>query len=94
MCKWFKSGLVFEYSFFQHNINAVYKALEIVNRFNHGKYIDNCIKINMPEVWIFDKDATGGRAGSKVLCEPYIENYQKYNSSTVRFFCKSTTSPF
>lgn len=50
VCKWFKSGLVFEDTFFRHDINAVDKALEIVNRFNQGKHIDKCIKINMPEV--------------------------------------------
>lgn len=91
VCKWFKTGIVFENSFFEYDIKAVYKALAIVESFNAARIIEKTVRINLPEVWRFNDDATGGRAGSKVLSEPYIENYQKFNSSTVS---RSSSSRF
>ncbi|KAK4465919.1 kinase-like domain-containing protein [Cladorrhinum samala] len=81
VCKWFKTGTVFEEDFFALDIKAVGKALEIVNRFNQLNVVDKTIKINVPEVWTFDR-LSGSWAGVKCLQEPFIQNYQKFNSNT------------
>ncbi len=76
--KWFKTGAVFSADYFTLDIKAVDKALEIVNRFNQLNILDRSVKINVPAVWQFDDS----RAGEKALVEPFIENYQKFNSNT------------
>ena len=40
------------------------------------------MQLNLPQVWIFEDDADPAWAGQKVLQEPSIENYQKFNSNT------------
>ncbi|KAL7624654.1 hypothetical protein AAE478_006224 [Parahypoxylon ruwenzoriense] len=79
--KWFKTGAVFEADYFILDIKAVDKALEIVNRFNELNIVNKTVKINVPAVWVFDENS-GERAGQHLLCEPFIQNYQKFNSNT------------
>ncbi|XDG01365.1 hypothetical protein ABKA04_000980 [Annulohypoxylon sp. FPYF3050] len=74
--KWFKTGAVFEKDYFTLDIKAVDKALEIVNRFNELNIVSKTVKINVPAVW------TIVETGQMVLCEPFIENYQKFNSNS------------
>lgn len=81
VCKWFKTGTAFEADFFALDIKAVDKALEIANRFNQLNVYDKTVKINIPEVWTFDA-WSGSWAGVKCLQEPFIQNYQKFNSNT------------
>ncbi|KXX80413.1 Alpha-protein kinase vwkA [Madurella mycetomatis] len=80
--KWFKTGAVFEEDYFTLDIKAVDKALEIVNRFNKLNIVPQAIKINVPQVWRFEDDSYLEWAGARVLCEPFIHNYQKFNSNT------------
>jgi hypothetical protein len=80
--KWFKSGAVFSADYFTLDIKAVDKALEIANRFNQLDIADKPVKINVPAVWRFTDDAHSDWAGQRVLCEPFIENYEKFNSNT------------
>lgn len=82
VCKWFKSGTVFEDKFFSSDIKAIEKALEIITSWNRNCFVDKLIQINIPEVWTFEKSANATWAGAKVLQEPFIENYQKFNSNT------------
>ncbi len=79
--KWFNTGAVFENDYFALDIKAVHKALGLVNRFNQLKILNKTVKINVPQVWILD-DAHGKWAGQKVMCEPFIQDYQKFNSNT------------
>ncbi|KAL8404396.1 hypothetical protein RB594_009298 [Gaeumannomyces avenae] len=79
--KWFKTGAVFEDDYFVLDIKASGKALEIVNRFNQLGVVDKAVKVNVPQVWVFDKHS-GPWAGQKGLSEPFIQNYQKFNSNT------------
>ncbi|CAI6016854.1 hypothetical protein V2G26_002363 [Clonostachys chloroleuca] len=79
--KWFKTGAVFESDYFTLDIKAVDKALEIVDRFNDLNIINKNVKINVPAVWTFDDEA-GEWAGTKHLCEPFINNYIKFNSNS------------
>ena len=82
--KWFKSGVVFEDDYFILDLKAIDKALEIVNRFNDLEMINKTIKINVASIWTFEPQA-GQWAGSKTLCEPFIYNYQKFNSNSGSF---------
>lgn len=81
VCKWFKTGHVFEESFFTLDIQATDKALALVKEWNSNNFIGSTIMVNIPQVWQFQHDgnAWGGR---KVLQEPYINNYQKFNSNS------------
>lgn len=81
--KWFKSGTVFSEEFFRSDIKAVDKALEIVTKFNAAGLVDMVVRVNIPEVWKFT-EGSGRWAGSMILQEPFIKNYQKFNSNTVR----------
>ncbi|KAI0128230.1 kinase-like protein [Hypoxylon sp. NC0597] len=81
VAKWFKTGAVFEADYFTLDIKAVDKALEIVNRFNKLNIVNKAVKINVPAVWTFDENSEE-RAGQNVLVEPFIQNYQKFNSNT------------
>jgi hypothetical protein len=80
--KWFKTGAVFEADYFTLDIKAVDKALEIANRFNQLDIVDKLVKFNVPEVWTFKDDCDDDWAGQKTLTEPFIQNYQKFNSNT------------
>jgi hypothetical protein len=79
VAKWFKTGSVFSSDYFMLDIKAVDKALDIVNRFNQLDVVDKLVRINMPQVWKF---SDGARHGERFLCEPFIQNYQKFNSNT------------
>ncbi|KAK2802563.1 hypothetical protein FQN51_004355 [Onygenales sp. PD_10] len=81
VAKWFKTGAVFSDDYFTLDIKAVDKALEIVNRFNQLNMINKAVKINVAAVWNF-VDGNTAWAGQKVLCEPFIQNYQKFNSNS------------
>ncbi|RDA94479.1 hypothetical protein CP533_2308 [Ophiocordyceps camponoti-saundersi (nom. inval.)] len=84
--KWFKTGAVFSDDYFTLDIKAVDKALEIVNVFNQMNIVNKTVKFNVPGVWRFDDDSDDDsdddRAGQRALCEPFIHNYQKFNSNT------------
>lgn len=80
--KWFKTGAVFSDDYFTLDIKAVDKALEIVNRFNQLSIINKIVKINVPQVWYFTNDSADEWAGQRHLCEPFIQNYQKFNSNS------------
>ena len=79
--KWFKTGTVFEEDYFTLDIKAVDKALEIISRFNQLNIVSKPIRVNVPEVWTFQPNA-GDWAGAKNLQEPFIQNYQKFNSNS------------
>ena len=79
--KWFKTGAVFSADFFTLDIKAVDRALEIVNHFNRLGIVNKAVKINVPDVWTFEDDGSDW-AGQKTLVEPFIQNYQKFNSNS------------
>lgn len=79
--KWFKSGHVFESEFYDQDIKAMNKAVELVAQWNERGFIEQLVRVNVPQVWTY-LDNASGLAGRKVLCEPFIENYSKFNSNT------------
>jgi hypothetical protein len=82
VCKWFKSGHVMENIFFNLDIKAMEKAVSLVGMWNQEGFIRQIIKVNVPEVWTFDESSGHCWRGRKVLVEPYIKNYKKFNSNT------------
>jgi hypothetical protein len=82
VCKWFKTGQVFESTFFDLDIKAMNKALDLIKEWNSRNFLNNTIKINIPQVWTFQKTCQNGLAGARILQEPFIDNYKKFNSNT------------
>jgi uncharacterized protein YodC (DUF2158 family) len=80
VCKWFKTGGVMEAHFYDTDIKTSQKAVDIISKFNQGQFINEVVQVNLPAVWTFDQDSS--RGGQKVLQEPFIKNYQKFNSNT------------
>lgn len=79
--KEFKTGCVYESSFFQNDIKAVRQAAEIVKKFNALKILNKPIYVNEPEVWVGDSGCS--LAGQRMLVEPMIKGeYFKFNSNT------------
>lgn len=76
--KVFKTGGVYEDIFFESDIKASDVAVGILQRFASfaRHYI---VRINKPEVWVF---TDGLRKGQKVLIEPFLQCFQKFNSNT------------
>mmetsp|Transcript_32067 Transcript_32067/g.54720 ORF Transcript_32067/g.54720 Transcript_32067/m.54720 type:complete len:256 (+) Transcript_32067:174-941(+) len=76
VCKWFKTGHVDEARYFDLDIRAMGRAHDLVREWNGRRMIDKIVKVNIPEVW------TRRSRGDKVLLEPFIHNYQKFNSNS------------
>lgn len=79
VCKWFKTGGVVESHFYNVDIEACNEAVRLISQWNSSRLVDRMVKINLPEVWTFQN---GSRRGRKVLQEPFIQDYQKFNSNT------------
>jgi hypothetical protein len=81
VCKWFKSGGVLEASYYESDLATVQEATRLIIKWNESHFIDKIVKINQPQIWTFQ---TGRRdfVGKKTLQEPFIPNYQKFNSNT------------
>jgi hypothetical protein len=83
VCKWFKTGTTLEAEFYADDIKAVDRALKLVQQFNLCGIVDKSIILNIPEVWTFmSGSAYTLPDGTKVLQEPFIDNYQKFNSNS------------
>jgi hypothetical protein len=53
--KWFKTGAVYEETFFEKDLLAVDKAQEIIDAWN-SLQLSNTIHLNHPEVWTFNQN--------------------------------------
>lgn len=80
--KWFKSGAALADIFFTLDVRAVDLTLEIVEDFNDRILAEKNIKVNIPAIWTAAHDSSSPWAGQNVLCEPFIQGYQKFNSNT------------
>jgi len=81
VAKWFKTGISFEEKYFATDLFTVNKAIEIIEKWNNSRLISQHVMVNKAEVWEF-LGYSGKWSGSKVLQEPFIENYTKFNSNT------------
>ncbi|KAH3766461.1 transient receptor potential cation channel subfamily M member 7 [Pelomyxa schiedti] len=78
VAKWFKEGAVFEEHFYERDILALDEAVSIVQEWNDAHFVNKPILVNRAEVW----ECYGEREGEKILVEPFIENWEKFNSNT------------
>lgn len=70
-----------EAHFYKSDLDASNEAIRLITQWNAKKLIDRMIQVNLPEVWTFDA-GSGAWAGRKVLQEPFIQKYQKFNSNS------------
>ena len=82
VCKWFKSGSVYEARYFDDDLDTVNEAIRLVSLWNAQEVINKPVKMNAPEIWTFDSTSTRGWAGKKIMQEPFIEGWQKFNSGS------------
>ncbi|GMH34715.1 hypothetical protein BSKO_02576 [Bryopsis sp. KO-2023] len=89
--KWFKTGCVFSDTYFSMDIKATNKAIEIVQKWNDERLVDRIVRVNEAQVWVSQDPCPGPGynnrdrrpgAGERCLVEPFIENYQKFNSNS------------
>lgn len=81
MCKWFKTGDVYEETYFAKDLQAVDRAQEIIDAFNAQGIAAARISLNHPQVW-HGTSSAGAYAGTRRLIEPFINNYRKFNSNS------------
>lgn len=81
VCKWFKTRGVLEDEFFEKDLDAVRRSIDIITEWNRMGFVDKIVKINQPQIWTFDR-TWRDFANRKVLQEPFIQKYQKFNSNT------------
>lgn len=74
--KIFKSGSVFEESYFAVEMKVVARALQVINNFNADRIINKSIWLNEPTVWTYVESK------EKSLIEPMIHNFEKFNSNS------------
>jgi hypothetical protein len=81
--KEFKTGSVYEESFFVADLQTVHKAAELISAFNDGRFVANRkIYLNMPQVWQSIYPDSSGRRKKK-LVEPMLEGvFLKFNSNS------------
>ena len=58
-------------------MKVVEKSLDIITNYNNASLIDRVITLNTPEIWSYVDKSYG-----LFLCEPFIENFHKFNSNT------------
>lgn len=61
-------------SFFDQDEKVNQKAFEIVSQWNNRDCVDKVFQINIPETW--------GQGAGRYLVEPFIKNFQKFNSNS------------
>jgi len=81
-CRWGGgAGNKYEDSYFAVELEVIAKAAQLIDKFNAAGVIDRVVYLNHPEIWTFTQ--TGGSfSGAKVLVEPMITNFEKFNSNT------------
>jgi hypothetical protein len=76
VAKGFKSGSVYESHYFEQELNIIRLTQTIIDAWHAEHIMDGEIRLNTPEIW------TRILTGVKLLCEPMIENYEKFNSNS------------
>ena len=76
----FKTGCPFVETVFSLDIKAAEKSINIITAWNAAGFVNQAVRMNEPQVWTFQPGSRS--AGQKVLQEPFIENWQKFNSNT------------
>lgn len=75
VAKTFSDRSVYEDLYFAEELNVIAKTQSILNAWEDANLIDQPITLNAPEIWEYSN-------GQKVLVEPFIQNFRKFNSNT------------
>ncbi|KAJ7213155.1 kinase-like domain-containing protein [Mycena pura] len=76
VAKEFKTGSVYEKRYFEEEMNVIRLTQGVIDAWHAEQIITRDIRLNTPQIW--EMIATG----AKVLVEPMIENFEKFNSNT------------
>ncbi|KAK7716907.1 transcription-associated protein 1 [Diaporthe eres] len=74
--KTFKTGSVFEAHFFELEMTVIEETQEIINAWNNARLFHTPVMLSHPEIFAFVDN------GEKALTEPFIHNFQKFNSNS------------
>lgn len=79
--KAFKDGSVYEEWYFDEEMKLVEATGDMVNRFNAAKVLGGhrTVRVNIP---VIGTGKAGRIKGLKVLVEPFIDRFEKYNSNS------------
>ncbi|RYP79084.1 hypothetical protein DL771_000062 [Monosporascus sp. 5C6A] len=76
VAKEFKTGSVFEDHYFKEELAIIDRTQKIIDSWHDAGIINRTIVLNTPEIWEYEY------TGHKVLVEPIIKNFEKFNSNT------------
>ncbi|KAI0856216.1 kinase-like domain-containing protein [Xylaria cubensis] len=76
VAKEFKTGSVYEEHYFEQEMNIIRRTQLVIDNWHGAGIIDKRVLLNNPQIWTY----TETRA--KVLVEPMIQNFEKFNSNT------------
>jgi hypothetical protein len=80
ICRWFKAGHVDDTTIFDRYMYRLFKAYDLVERWNESCIIEEKVKLNVPGIFTFRQ---GDRyEGKVVLQEPMLPSYEQFNSNT------------
>lgn len=65
---------------FQYDIVVAKAAAQVVEAWNAASFTDTRVLVTIPEVWAYTGDSDV--SGVAHLVEPFLENYEKFNSNT------------
>lgn len=80
--KFFQDGSIYEESYFENDMKVTQRAIQLVALWNQEEIILDMVHVNHPEVWTFHKNSNEDWRDTKLLIEPYIKNFQKFNSNS------------
>jgi len=76
VAKEFKTGSVYENHYFAEEMNIIARTQKVINDWHAAKIIDRKILLNTPAIW------TSTEFKHKALIEPFIANFEKFNSNS------------
>ncbi|KAG4438838.1 hypothetical protein IFR05_005678 [Cadophora sp. M221] len=78
VAKEFKTGSVYEASYFEEEMNIIRCTQDIIDDFDNAGVLGTgrLILLNTPEIWTYELSQ------KKHLLEPMIDNFEKFNSNT------------
>jgi Alpha-kinase family len=80
VAKEFKEGSVFEDYYFEEEMRLIWATSDIVENFNEAGILGAWkVRVNIPEI---GTGRDGEMKGLKCLVEPFIENFEKFNSNS------------
>lgn len=76
VAKEFKTGSVYEDHYFDEELAVMSKTQKIIDAWHDADIINRRILLNTPQIWEYEV------SGIRILVEPMIANFEKFNSNT------------